>query len=188
MTNSIGNPNGATSVLRQHSTLFMIEGIVLVVLGVLAVAVPQIATLAVTIFLGWLFVISGVVGLATSFMARGAPGFWWALLSGVVAIVAGVILIASPVQGALSLTFVLVALFLLQGIATVMYAIAHRRQLSGRWAFMLCSGFITLALAVTIIAGLPATAGWALGLLVGIDLVFGGFALIAMAAAAKHTA
>ena len=189
MTLPLDNTSGnVTSALRQFSTLFLLEGIVLVVLGLLAVAVPQVATIAVTVFLGWLFLISGVVGLATSFMARGAPGFWWALLSAIVAIAAGVILIASPVQGALSLTFVLIALFLVQGIATVMYAIEHRRELSSRWIFMLTSGLITLALAVIIIAGLPGTAGWALGLLAGIDMVFGGFALIAMAMAAKRAA
>ena len=189
MSLSPANSNdNAASALKQFSTMFLIEGIVLVVLGLLAVAVPQIATIAVTFFLGWLFLISGVVGVATSFMARGAPGFWWALLSGVVAIAAGVVLIASPAQGALSLTFVLIALFLLQGIATVMYAIEHRRELSGRWGFMLFSGLITLALAVMIFSGLPATAGWALGLLVGIDMVFGGAALIAIATAAKRGA
>lgn len=176
------------SALRQFSNMFLIEGIILVILGVLAVAVPQVATIAVTIFLGWLFLISGAVGLATSFMARGVPGFWWALLSAIVAIAAGLVLVGSPIQGALSLTFVLIALFLLQGIATVMYAIDHRKELSGRWGFMLFSGLITLALAVMIIAGLPGTAGWALGLLVGIDMVFGGFALIAMAMAAKSAA
>jgi len=178
--------DNVTSALRQFSTMFLIEGIVLVILGLLAVALPQIATIAVTVLLGWLFLISGVVGLATSFMARGAPGFWWALLSALVAIAAGVILVASPIQGALSLTFVLIALFLVQGIATVMYAIEHRRELSSRWGLMLFSGVITLALAVMIIAGLPGTAGWALGLLAGIDMVFGGFALIAMAMAAKN--
>ena len=187
MTTPAGNTD-IGSALRQFSNMFLIEGIVLVVLGLLAIAVPQIATIAVTIFLGWLFLISGVVGFATSFMARGVPGFWWALLSAVVAMAAGIILVGSPLQGALSLTLVLIALFLVQGIATVMYAIEHRRELSGRWGFMLFSGFITLALAVMIIAGLPGTAGWALGLLVGIDMVFGGFALIAMAMAAKRAA
>jgi len=187
MTTSAGNTD-LGSALRQFSRMFLIEGVILVILGVLAVAVPQVATIAVTIFLGWLFLISGVVGLATSFMARGVPGFWWALLSALVAIAAGIVLVGSPAQGALSLTFVLIAFFLIQGIATVMYAVDHRKELSGRWGFMLFSGLITLALAVMIIAGLPATAGWALGLLVGIDMVFGGLALIAMAMAAKSAA
>jgi uncharacterized membrane protein HdeD (DUF308 family) len=185
---TMSGPHNAASALRQFSNWFLVEGIILVVLGVLAVAVPQVATFAVTIFLGWLFLISGVVGLATTFMARGMPGFWWALLSAVVAIAAGLILVASPVQGALSLTFVMVAFFLIQGIATVMYAIEHRKELSGRWGFMLFSGLITLVLAVMIFTGLPGTAGWALGLLAGIDMVFGGFALIAMAMAAKRAA
>lgn len=187
MTNLSGGTD-IGSALRRFSNMFLIEGIVLVVLGVLAVAVPQVATIAVTIFLGWLFLISGVVGLATTFMARGMPGFWWALLSALVAIAAGLVLVASPAQGALSLTFVLVAFFLIQGVATVMYAIDHRKELSGRWGFMLFSGLITLVLAAMIFAGLPGTAGWALGLLVGIDMVFGGFALIAMAMAAKSAA
>ena len=131
MTNLSGGEVG--SALRQFSNMLLIEGIILVILGVLAIAVPQVATIAVTIFLGWLFLISGVVGLATTFMARGMPGFWWALISALVAIAAGILLVGSPLQGALSLTFVLVMFFLIQGIATVMYAIDHRRELSGRW-------------------------------------------------------
>jgi uncharacterized membrane protein HdeD (DUF308 family) len=186
MTQSANSEIG--SALRQFSNMFLVEGIILVILGLLAIAVPQVATFAVTIFLGWLLLFSGGVGLATTVMARGAPGFWWALLSAVVAIAAGAVLVASPAQGALSLTFVLIAFFVIQGIATVMYAIEHRKELSGRWVYMLVSGLVTLALAVIIIAGLPGTAGWALGLLVGIDMVFGGFALIAMATAAKSAA
>lgn len=179
---------GLNAALKQYSTLFIVEGAVLVILGVLAIAVPPVATIAATIVLGWLFLVSGVLGLVTSFVARGAPGFLWAVISAIVAIAAGVILIASPIQGALSLTFVLIGLFLFQGIATVMYAIEHRRELSGRWGFMLASGIITLLLAAMIIAGLPGSAAWALGLLVGIDMLFGGFALIAMALAARNAA
>jgi len=184
MTNPV-SAQPAGSPLRKLSTLLLVEGIVLAVLGVLAIAVPVIATLAVTIFLGWLFLVSGVLGLVASFMARGAPGFWWGVASDVVAIVAGVILIAAPVPGALSLTFVVIALFLLQGIATVMYAIEYRRELAGRWGLMLASGIVTLLLAAIIIGGLPGSAAWTLGLLVGIDMLFGGFALIAMGLAGR---
>jgi uncharacterized membrane protein HdeD (DUF308 family) len=168
--------------------MFLIEGIVLVILGVLAVLVPVIATLALTILLGWLFLIGGVMGLITSIWARRAPGFWWGLISAVISIVAGLLLVASPVQGAVSLTFVLVAFFIIEGIVTIMYALQHRTELSGRWGFMLVSGIITLLLAVMIIMGLPATAAWAIGLLVGIDMIFGGAALIAMATAARRGA
>ncbi|SRR6266536_2757624 len=173
--------------VRDHWVLFLIEGIVLLILGFLAILIPPIATLAVTIFLGWLFLISGVVGLLTTFGARHAPGFWWSLLSAALAIAAGVVLLAWPVSGAVSLTLVLIVFFLVEGIASIMYALEHRQQLSGRWGWMLASGIVDLILAAMIFTGLPGTAAWALGLLVGINMIFGGSALVAMALHARSS-
>jgi uncharacterized membrane protein HdeD (DUF308 family) len=116
---------------------------------------------------------------------RNAPGFWWALVSGVVGIAAGIVLIRWPISGTVSLTLVLIAFFIIEGIVTLMYAFEHRAQLSGRWAWMLASGIVDLILAGIIFAGLPETAAWALGLLVGINLLFGGTAMIGMALAAR---
>ena len=79
--------------VHEHWVLFLVEGIILVVLGLLAIIIPPLATIAVTIFLGWLFLISGIVGLVTTFWARHAPGFWWSLLSAVLAIAAGIVLL-----------------------------------------------------------------------------------------------
>src|SRR5438132_13997336 len=84
--------------VRDHWVLFLIEGIVLVILGLAAIVVPQIASLAVTILVGWLFLISGIVGLVTTFMARAAPGFWWALRSAVVGIAARPALAVGPTR------------------------------------------------------------------------------------------
>ena len=86
----------------------------------------------------------------------------------------------------MSLTLVLIAFFVIEGIASILYAIEHRNQLTGRWGWMLFSGIIDLILAAIIFSGLPGTAVWALGLLVGINMVFGGVALIGMAMAARH--
>jgi uncharacterized membrane protein HdeD (DUF308 family) len=174
--------------IREHWVLFLVEGIVLVVLGLLAIIIPPIATIAVTIFLGWLFLISGVVGLVTTFWARHAPGFWWSLLSAVLAIAAGIVLLAWPVSGAVSLTLLLIVFFTIEGVVTIMYALEHKKDLSGRWGWMLTSGIIDLILAAIILAGLPGTAAWALGLLVGINMLFGGTALIAMAMHARSDA
>ena len=102
-----------------------------------------------------------------------------------VGIVAGHVLLRWPVTGSLSLTLVLIAFFIVEGVATIMYAVEHRNQLSGRWGWMLVSGIVDLILAGIIFAGLPGTALWALGLLVGINLIFGGIAMIGMATAAK---
>jgi len=150
--------------------------------------VPPLATLWAALVIGWLFLISGVVGLYTTFQMRHAPGFWWSLISAIIGIAAGLLLIARPVTGALSLTLVLIAFFVIEGIASIMYSIEHRNQLSGRWGWMLASGIVDLILAGIIFFGLPGTAAWALGLLVGINMLFGGTAMIGMALAARHPA
>jgi uncharacterized membrane protein HdeD (DUF308 family) len=171
--------------VREHWVLYLIEGIVLVILGLLAIALPPIASLAVAIFLGWLFLISGVVGLITTLWMRNMPGFWWSLLSAVLAIAAGIVLIGWPVSGVMSLTLVLIVFFFVEGVLSIMFALEHRRQLIGRWGWMLASGIIDLILGAIILAGLPGTAAWALGLLAGINMLFGGTSLIAMATYAR---
>src|SRR5215470_16821364 len=118
--------------LHEHWGLFLAEGIILVILGLLAIIVPPLASLAVTIFIGWLFLIGGIL--------------------------------------------------------SIILAIEHRRELVGRWGWILLSGIVDLIIAIIIWAGLPGTAAWALGLLVGIDLVFGGTALIMVALHAKRGA
>jgi uncharacterized membrane protein HdeD (DUF308 family) len=176
------------SALHENWHLLLIEGIILAVLGAAAIVVPQIATLAVTILLSWVFFISGVVGLITTFMMRQAPGFWWSLFSAVVAIAAGISLIGWPASGAQALTILLIAFFILEGIATIMYALEHKRELSGRWGLLLVSGIVDLILAAILFTGLPGTAAWALGLLVGINMLLGGGALIGLALHARNAA
>jgi uncharacterized membrane protein HdeD (DUF308 family) len=175
-----------TTRLHQHWVLFLVEGIVLLILGALAVVLAPLATLAVTIVLGWLLLASGVMGLLTTFWMRAAPGFGWALLSAIVGIAVGIMLLAAPLRGAFSLTIVLVAFFIIEGVASIMYAFDHRRQLSGRWGWMLVSGVIDLVLGAMIYGGLPSTAAWAVGLLVGINMMFGGLALTVMALHARN--
>jgi uncharacterized membrane protein HdeD (DUF308 family) len=171
--------------LHEHWVLFLVEGIILVVLGLIAIVVPPIATLAVEILVGWLFLASGIVGLITTFWMRHAPGFWWSLLSAVLGIGAGIVLLAWPLSGVLSLTLILIVFFTIEGVASIMYALEHKRELTGRWGWMLASGIVDLILAGIIFAGLPGTAAWAIGLLVGINMIFGGSALIAMALHAR---
>jgi len=176
------------SAIREHWVLFLVEGIVLMLLGAAAIILPVIATLAFTLLIGWLFLLSGAVGLVTTFWMRNAPGFWWSLLSAVVGIAAGIVLIRWPISGTVSLTLVLIAFFIVERIATLMFAFEHRARLSGRWGWMLASGIVDLILAGIIFAGLPESATWALGLLVGINMLFGGSAMIAMALAARSAA
>jgi uncharacterized membrane protein HdeD (DUF308 family) len=176
-----------SAAVREHWKAFLVEGILLVILGLAAMIVPPLASLAVTIFLGWMFLISGVAGLALTYWARHMPGFWWSLASAVLAIAAGIILLLKPVQGTLTLTIVVGAYFLAEGVATIMYALEHRRELSERWSWLLIAGIMDLLIAAIIIAGLPGSALWAVGLLVGINLLFGGASLIGMALAARKS-
>jgi uncharacterized membrane protein HdeD (DUF308 family) len=174
------------AAVREHWKAFLVEGILLVLLGLAAIILPPLASLAVTIFLGWLFLISGIAGLVLTFWARQMPGFWWSLVSAVLAVAAGIILLARPVQGTLTLTIVVGAYFLAEGVTTIMYALEHRRELYQRWSWLLVAGLMDILIAIIIVAGLPGSALWAIGLLVGINLLFGGASLIGMALAARN--
>ncbi len=180
-------PSEMGAAVRAHWKAFLFEGILLVILGLAAITVPPLAGLAVTIFLGWMFLISGVVGIALTFWARQMPGFWWSLISAALAVGAGILLLAKPAQGVLTLTIVISAYFLAEGVATIMYALQHRRELSERWTWMAFAGALDILISAMILTGWPGSAEWAIGLLVGINLVFGGTSLIGMALAARKS-
>jgi uncharacterized membrane protein HdeD (DUF308 family) len=191
-TNQQTSPAELAAALKksigEHWRLFLAEGVVLVALGLAAIIIPPIAGLATTIIIGWLFLIGGAVGLVATFGAHQAPGFGWSLFSAIAALLAGIILLWNPWQGLATLTYVLIAFFLIDGILIIVLALQHRRELTGRWEWMMIGGVMDLVLALIIISGLPGTLAWALGLLVGIDLVWGGMSLIAMALAARGEA
>jgi uncharacterized membrane protein HdeD (DUF308 family) len=105
-------------------------------------------------------------------------------VSGVLGIVVGAWLLIQPGLGLVSLTYLLIAFFIVEGVATIMFALEHKSALSGRWGWMLASGIVDLILAAIIIAGLPGTIAWALGLIVGINMLFGGASMIGMSLAA----
>ena len=170
--------------IHAHWKLFLAQGIVMMVLGFLAVAVPILATLAVEIFVGWLFFVAGLFRAVWVWRSRQTPGFAWSFLAAVLAIVLGVVLIARPLAGVLTLTMVLVAFFIIEGIASIVDAIEHRQHLRS-WGWVLFSGVIDLLLAYLIWAGWPSSASWAIGLLVGINMLFLGLSLVMTALAAR---
>lgn len=189
MTNDAPTRDGiraaVTASLHQHWGIFLAEGAILVVLGIGAVVLPVVATFAVALVIGWVLLVSGIIGLISTFRMKHAPGFWWSLFSGLIGTAAGVVLILWPASGAFSLTVVLTAFLSLEGVASIMMALQHSRGFSARWGMLLLSGVIDIVLAVMIFAGLPGTAAWAIGLLVGVNLIFGGTALVSMALHAR---
>ncbi len=173
--------------IHAHWKLFLAEGIVMVVLGLVAIAVPEFASLAITILIGWLFFIGGIFRTISVLQHRRMPGFAWSLLTAVLAVALGLVLLLRPVAAVLTLTIWLIAFFIIQGIAAILLAIEHRRHLPS-WGWVLFSGLVDLFLAYLIWDGWPSSAGWAIGLLVGINMVFLGLSLIMTALAARTMA
>jgi uncharacterized membrane protein HdeD (DUF308 family) len=174
--------------LRAHWRLYVFQGVLMMVLGVLAIAAPAFATLTVDIYVGWLFLISGVLGFIAMFSARNVPGFLWTLITALLSIVVGGVLLWKPVEGALSLTIVLTAFFIVEGVFQTAAAVIYRDAIPSTWGWLLASGLADLALAAIIVAGWPGTAAWVLGLLVGVNLLTTGWAVVMVALGARDIA
>jgi uncharacterized membrane protein HdeD (DUF308 family)/uncharacterized protein (DUF697 family) len=175
--------------LHTHWFLYLIEGLILIALGAVAVAIPPLVMVGISILLGWVFLTSGCVGLVTTFWMREGPGFGWSLLSAILGILVGIALFVMPIEGAFSITVVLVIFFVIEGVASILLALEHRRELSGKWEWMIASGAIDLMLGGLILYFLGSPTAWVMsGFLVGINMLFGGVALILMALHARKEA
>jgi uncharacterized membrane protein HdeD (DUF308 family) len=172
--------------VRRHWQLFLAEGVMMLILGILAVIWPGISTIAIDVYVGWLFLLSGIIGLFTMFLARNVQAFLWMLLTAALSLFVGVILLYHPAEGAVSLTLVLTAFFIVEGIFQIAGALAYRDVFPSQWGWMLVSGIADLILAALIIAGWPGTATWALGLIVGVNLITSGAAIVMVALAGRE--
>ena len=170
--------------IQAHWKLFLIQGVVMMILGLAAVAVPHVATIAIEILLGVLFFVGGIFRVLTLFQAKTAPGFWMSLFTAVLAVLLGLALVMHPMQGVITLTIVLVAFFIVEGIAVIIAAIAYRDKFPG-WGWSLVTGVVDLVLAYLIWRGWPSSADWAIGLLAGINMLFFGLSLTMTAIAAR---
>jgi uncharacterized membrane protein HdeD (DUF308 family) len=173
------------TAIRRHWVLFLIPGVVMTILGLFAVAAPFVATLVVATYAGWLFLTSGFVGLAALFTTKDVPGFIWTLLAALFAILIGAFLVWRPFAGVITLTLGLAAFFIAEGFAQILTALDHRKLFARSWPWMMASGVADLVLAAIIIAGWPGTATWVLGLLVGVNLIMSGTALVMTAIACR---
>ncbi|MGB8709340.1 MAG: HdeD family acid-resistance protein [Methyloceanibacter sp.] len=171
--------------VRLHCKLFLAQGVIMLILGVLAVIWPQISTIAVDVYVGWLFLLSGIVGLASMFLAQNVQAFLWMLLTAALSLFVGIVLLWHPVEGAASLTLVLIAFFVVEGVFQIVASLSYRDIFPSQWGWMLASGIVDLILAALIIKGWPSTATWALGLIVGINLITSGAAITMVALAGK---
>ena len=113
---TFGPQRAIIDTLKARWRLYAVEGVVMIVLGVLAVVFPVFAMLAVDLYLGWVFLLAGLLALAAVLSAHHIPGFWWGLVTAILAIVLGLALLLKPAAGIFSLTAVLVAYFVVKGI------------------------------------------------------------------------
>ena len=158
-------------------------GIVWMVLGALAIIVPFGATLAFELLLGAIFAIGGVIQIAQAFRLRNWKGYGMNMLGGSLALVLGVLLLFYPFQGVLTLTLFLGAFFIVSGILQVISALQHRELRN--WGWILASGILGMVIGALILAGWPSTAVWAIGVLVGIELIVTGWSLLMIGLSAR---
>lgn len=191
--------NDASAVLRQavrdtirkRSLLFLIQGGVMVVTGVLALLFPALMSTGLIELLGWLLVISGVFQSITLVGATQVPYFWLQLVSTALQVVVGYLLISHPEAGVYAIMLLMLVLFMVGGIARIVFALMIRPMPD--WGWILGSGVVAIVCSVVLIGSLPQAAAWLLGVLLGIQLITEGGALAWLAwrlrsGAATHAA
>jgi uncharacterized membrane protein HdeD (DUF308 family) len=172
--------------VRLHWRLFLAQGVIMTILGVLAVIWPQLSTVAVDVYVGWLFLLSGAVGLVAMFFAPAVSAFFWSLFTAALSLFVGVLLLWHPIEGVVSLTLVLIAFFIAEGIFQIAASLNYRQAFHDSWGWMLASGVADLILAALIVSGWPSAASWALGVVVGANLITSGIAIIMVSLAARR--
>ena len=165
--------------VKNNKGLLIFEGILCTLLGMLAVALPGVSTLSTELFLGWLIFFSGIIQGYRAFQGRASPGFLGSLLTSVLYIIFGILLVINPVAGAVSLTILLAVFFLLEGLSKIYFGFQLRPL--QQWGWFVVNGILAIIMSYLFYAGWPSSAFWVIGLLVGINLIFFGIALLALA-------
>jgi uncharacterized membrane protein HdeD (DUF308 family) len=161
---------------QKHWKLFLAEGILFIVLGLCAVVVPQLFSVAVVIFLGWLILLGGIVHISRALMFSGMPGFGSWLFMGILQAVVGYLFIAQPAAGVFTLTILITLFFALEGMAKISLAFMMRPL--PNWGLILFSGITALVFAFIIAISWSESSQWLLGLFFGINMIFLGATLV----------
>lgn len=169
--------------IAQHRSWFIFEGVVFLLLGVLAILFPFIASVALEIYLGALLLVGGIATGIRAIAAKGVPHRGSSIVLAALTIITGLLLLIFVPGGLLALTLVLAAFFIVQGIFEITHGVQSKDQPGRGW--LIVSGIAGLVVGVLLWLGLPSTALWAVGTLTGINLIFTGIALLAIAAPRK---
>ncbi|HII07660.1 MAG TPA: HdeD family acid-resistance protein [Methanotrichaceae archaeon] len=166
-------------ILREYKGWFLWLGIALIILGIAAISLPMFVALGIDLIVGAILVIGGIIHIGHAFMSRKWKGFILGILVGIIYLVAGIIMLVHPLEGVLTLTLILVAFFIVDGLFNIGLALKIR-PISG-WFWPLFNGILALILAGLIWSAWPSSAAWAIGLLVGIDIIFSGIIMVGFA-------
>ncbi|MFH5801899.1 HdeD family acid-resistance protein [Haladaptatus sp. CMAA 1911] len=163
----------------------VIAGAIIVVLGVLAILFPFFAGISISVLFGALLVVGGIVHVGHAFSAGSFWGVIWQILLGILYGIVGIMFLANPVVGLTSLTILAIAFFIVDGVLEIGWAVTGRGN--RRWMWLLASGILSLIVAGLLWVGFPATAVWAVGLLLGVNLLFTGFSMVMLGRATRKT-
>ena len=175
--------NTPVEMVRHASTVSVLWGVLLIVFGMVAVASPFLAAVAVNALIAWLIILAGIVHLMLGFRTHGAGSMVWKILVGIAYVCFGGYLIARPVVGVASLTLVLATLFLVEGVLDIILFVKMRPMQGSNW--VLLDGIVSLLLGAMIYMQWPSSSAWAIGTLVGISLIFSGVARVMMSLAVR---
>jgi uncharacterized membrane protein HdeD (DUF308 family) len=177
---------GVREGLARSWKALMTVGVLAIVVGCIAIVVPAVASVGTAIFIGWILVVAGAFLVAGAFTAHSIGSVVLRLLWAFLTIIVGLWLIAEPHNGTLTLTLVLGIYFLFMGITRIAVAFMGRGQQGAGLVGL--SGFAGLLIGILVLAKFPSSADWAIGLLVGIDLIFAGWTLVSVALVGKDLA
>lgn len=164
--------------VARNRFLYLLQAVLMIFGGVVAIVFPVFASAAFVWFLGWILIASGLVQAISLLGARNHPTFWLQLISAVLGIVVGFLMVRDPAQGMLIITLLLIVFFMVEGISKIAFALTVRPL--ANWFWVLASGLLGVVLAVILWGSLPVTALWLIGLLLGINLITEGMALGAL--------
>lgn len=174
----------ARAQIKRNWGWFLALGIALVLAGIAAIAFPLLSTIAAKVALGWIFLVGGALMIIHAFSSPGWRGFLLGLLIGILYLAAGGWLAFFPFTGIVTLTILLAALFLAEGVLEAIMAWRVRPQEG--WVWLLLSGLIAVAVGIMIALNLPSSAVWAIGLLAGINLLSTGVSFVVLALAGRR--
>jgi uncharacterized membrane protein HdeD (DUF308 family) len=163
-----------------RSPWLTIEAIALIVLGLAALFAPILAGVAVALCLGVILTAAGLIGLVSAFAGRGHAHPGWSVISAILALVVGLFLLFIPLAGAVVLSLVIGAYLILDGVTLIGLALDHRKRGDRRWGWLLAAGIGDIILALIILTLSAFGAAALIGVIVGIDLILAGVALLAL--------